>query len=87
MTKQTSDGVKQEAETKYTLEPYIGHRISVLNDRGAQYDGILKSLGTNNSIFMEVHRIRLTGRLTEGTWQILKRPELQRIQLVGANND
>ena len=62
------------------LSDYLYRYIRIANDRGAEYEGVLKSLGEAGSVFMEVRRIRLTGRGgTEGKWIRLKKVEIQRI--------
>ena len=59
---------------RFPMIEYIGHRVTVYNDRGAQYRGILRAIMPNGDIIMTVEEIRLTGR---GTWQVLKRVENQ----------
>ncbi len=57
----------------------IGSYITVYNDRGAQYRGILKAILHNGDIMVKVEAIRLTGRLVDGQWQELRKAETQRI--------
>ena len=57
----------------------IGTSITLFNDRGAEYRGILRGVLPSGDVLMEVHAIRLTGRLSEGAWQELRRVEVQRI--------
>ena len=61
------------------MNDLIGTEIVVRNDRGAQYKGIPRAILPNGDIMMEVHAIRLTGRLTDGAWHTLRRIEVQRI--------
>ena len=53
---------------------YLGQYVTVRNDRGAEYRGILRAIMPNGDVIMTVEEIRLTGR---GTWQVLKKVENQ----------
>ena len=68
---------------RFPMIEYIGHRVTVCNDRDAQYRGILRAIMPNGDIIMTVEEIRLTGR---GTWQVLKRVENQVITLEDTND-
>ena len=60
-----------------TLSTYLHRNITLTNDRGAQYKGILRAILPNGDAMMEVAAIRLTGRGSSEGWQELKRVEVQ----------
>ena len=56
---------------------HLGRHVTLRNDRGAQYRGFLRAIMPNGDVIMTVEEIKLTGRCTEGTWQVLKKVENQ----------
>ena len=59
------------------LSDHLHRSITVTNDRGAQYKGILRAILPNGDAMLEVAAIRLTGRGSSEGWQKLKRIETQ----------
>jgi len=60
-----------------TLSDFIHRKVTLTNDRGAQYKGVLRAILPNGDAMIEVTAIRLTGRGTDGKWQELERVEIQ----------
>ena len=69
---------------------HLHRSVTLTNDRGAQYKGILRAILPNSDAMVEVAAIRLTGRGSSSGWQELKRVEVQVVtgpKLTEGSND